>query len=58
MHSVVGGNGTVKKLTTSLRAFLRYLAVKGRCRAGLAESFLAMPIGGLPTCRDIWRRSK
>jgi hypothetical protein len=37
MHSVVGGNGTVKKLTTSLRAFLRYLAVKGRCRAGLAD---------------------
>ena len=24
-------------LTTSLRAFLRYLAVKGRCRAGLAD---------------------
>ncbi|MEX2697465.1 hypothetical protein [Rhizobium mongolense] len=21
-------------------------------------SFLAMPIGGLPTCRDIWRRSR
>jgi hypothetical protein len=37
MHSVVGGNGTVKKLTTSLRAFLRYLAVKRRCRAGLAD---------------------
>ena len=31
------GNGTVEKLTTSLRAFLRYLAVKGRCRAGLAD---------------------
>jgi site-specific recombinase XerD len=29
------GNGTVEKLTTSLRAFLRYLAVDGRCRAGL-----------------------
>jgi len=31
------GSGTVEKLTTSLRAFLRYLAVKGRCRAGLAD---------------------
>src|SRR6266446_1665274 len=31
------GNGTVEKLTTSLRAFLRYLAVKDRCRAGLAD---------------------
>ena len=31
------GNGTVEKLTPSLRAFLRYLAVKGRCRAGLAD---------------------
>ena len=29
------GSGTVEKLTTSLRAFLRYLAVEGRCRAGL-----------------------
>ena len=29
------GRGTVEKLTTSLRAFLRYLAVEGRCRAGL-----------------------
>ena len=28
---------TVEKLTTSLRAFLRYLAVEGRCRAGLAD---------------------
>jgi integrase len=27
----------VEKLTTSLRAFLRYLAVKGRCRADLAD---------------------
>src|SRR5260221_2358408 len=32
------GNGTVEKLTTSLHAFLRYLAVKGRCRAGLADA--------------------
>ena len=31
------GNGTVEKLTTSLRAFLRYLAVRGRCQAGLAD---------------------
>ena len=31
------GEGTVEKLTTSLRAFLRYLAVEGRCRAGLAD---------------------
>ena len=31
------GGGTVEKLTTSLRAFLRYLAVEGRCRADLAD---------------------
>jgi site-specific recombinase XerD len=31
------GHGTIAKLTTSLRAFLRYLAVEGRCRAGLAD---------------------
>jgi len=29
------GSGTVEKLTTSLRAFLRYLAVQGYCQAGL-----------------------
>lgn len=29
------GRGTVEKLTTSLRAFLRYLIVEGCCRAGL-----------------------
>ena len=29
------GRGTIEKMTTSLRAFLRYLAVAGRCRAGL-----------------------
>jgi site-specific recombinase XerD len=29
------GRGTVEKMTTSLRAFLRYLAVEGRCRVGL-----------------------
>lgn len=31
------GNGTVEKLTTSLRAFLRYLAVDGRCQTVLAD---------------------
>jgi site-specific recombinase XerD len=31
------GSGTVEKLTTSLRAFLRYLAVEGRCQTGLAD---------------------
>ena len=31
------GEGTIEKLTTSLRAFLRYLAAEGRCRAGLAD---------------------
>ncbi len=31
------GEGTVEKLSTSLRAFLRCLAVEGRCRAGLAD---------------------
>lgn len=29
------GSGTVEKLATSLRAFLRYLAIEGRCQAGL-----------------------
>ena len=29
------GRGTIEKMTTSLRAFLRYLAVEGRCRASL-----------------------
>jgi site-specific recombinase XerD len=29
------GRGTIEKLTTSLRAFLRYLAVESRCQAGL-----------------------
>jgi site-specific recombinase XerD len=31
------GSGTVEKLTTSLRVFLRYLAVEGRCQTGLAD---------------------
>jgi len=29
------GHGTIEKLMTSLRAFLRYLAVEGHCQAGL-----------------------
>jgi site-specific recombinase XerD len=29
------GRGTIEKMTTSLRAFLRYLAVEGHCQAGL-----------------------
>jgi site-specific recombinase XerD len=29
------GRGTIEKMTTSLRAFLRYLAVTGHCQAGL-----------------------
>ena len=29
------GRGTIEKMTTSLRAFLRYFAVAGRCQAGL-----------------------
>ena len=29
------GRGTIEKMTTGLRAFLRYLAVEGRCRVGL-----------------------
>lgn len=29
------GRGTIEKMTTSLRAYLRYLAVQGHCRAGL-----------------------
>ena len=36
-HASHCGSGTVEKLTTSLRAFLRYLAVKGCCRAALAD---------------------
>ena len=29
------GRGTIEKMTTSLRSFLRYLVVAGRCQAGL-----------------------
>jgi hypothetical protein len=47
------GRGTIEKLTTSLRAFLRYLAVESRCQAGLAVPSLPTLIGGLPTCRGI-----
>jgi site-specific recombinase XerD len=32
------GRGTVEKMTTSLRAFLRYLAVEGRCQAALDQA--------------------
>ncbi len=32
------GRGTIDKMTTSLRAFLRYLAVEGRCRTGLDDA--------------------
>ena len=52
------GKGTVEKLTTSLRAFLRYLAVKGRCRAGLADVVPGYAHWRLATCRGIWRRSR
>ena len=55
MHSVVGGNETVEKLMTSLRAFLRYPLSEGAAGQVSPMSFLAMPIGGLPTFRDIWR---
>jgi site-specific recombinase XerD len=32
------GKGTVEKLITSLRAFLRYLAVEGKCRVDLDKA--------------------
>ena len=47
------GNGTVEKLTTSLRAFLRYLAVQGRCRAGFADvvpGYARWRLADLPRC--------
>lgn len=31
----ISGRGTIEKMTTNLRAFLRFLAVVGRCPAGL-----------------------
>lgn len=31
----ISGRGTIEKMTTNLRAFLRFLAVAGRCPAGL-----------------------
>ena len=53
------GNGTVEKLTTSLRAFLRYLAVKGRCRAGLADVVPGLcPLAACRPAANIWWRSK
>jgi len=52
------GNGTVEKLTTSLRAFLRVLRSKAAAEQVSPMLFLAMPIGGSPACRDIWWRSR
>ena len=52
------GSGTVEKLTTSLRAFLRYLAVEGRCQADLDNAVPLTPIGGLLTCRGICQRNR
>jgi site-specific recombinase XerD len=37
------GRGTIEKMTTSLRAFLRYLAVAGRCQAGLDAAVPVYP---------------
>ena len=48
----------IEKLTTSLRAFLRYLVIDGLCRAGLDDAVPATPIGGLPTCRGTCRPSR
>jgi hypothetical protein len=56
MHSVVGGNGTVKKLTTSLRAFCGILLSTAAAELISPMSFLAMPIGGLPPFRDLQHR--
>ena len=52
------GKGTVQKLTTSLRAFLRVLRSKAAAEQVSPMLFLAMPIGGSPACRDIWWRSR
>jgi hypothetical protein len=52
------GIGTVEKLTTSLRAFLRFLLSKAAAEQISPMLFLAMPIGGLPTRRAIWRQSR
>jgi hypothetical protein len=47
------GSGTVEKLTTSLRAFLRTSLWKAAARQVSTTSFLPTPIGGSPTCRGI-----
>ena len=52
------GSGTVEKLTTSLRAFLLYLAVKGRCRADLADVVPGYAHWRLAERRAIWRQSR
>src|SRR5216683_1827498 len=51
------GRGTIEKMTTSLRAFLRYLAVEGRGPVSTVR-FPPTPIGGLPTCHGIWRQNR
>jgi hypothetical protein len=48
------GLGTSEKMTTSLRAFLRYLAVGQVSTA----PFRPTPIGNLPRCRGICRPSR
>ena len=52
------GRGTIEKMTTSLRAFLRYLRSKAAAEPVSTTPFPPTPIGGLPTCHDIWRRSR
>jgi len=45
------GVGTAEKLVTSLRAFLRYLSVHGRCRADLDKAvpaFASWRLADLP----------
>jgi len=45
------GRGTIEKMTTSLRAFLRYLAVADRCRAGLdgaVPAYAHWQLAGMP----------
>ncbi len=46
------GKGTVEKLITSLRAFLRYLAVQGLCRADLDKAVPAYASWRLAETRD------
>jgi site-specific recombinase XerD len=45
------GRGTIEKMTTSLRAFLRYLAVAGHCRSGLDSAvpvYAHWPLAEMP----------